>query len=87
MRILRLDFAFDVDAQLGERTDGIENVSYVAEGILMGRKPRVRRNVDAPSHHVLPFVVARRQPQQLDHSRCRRTVAIDGIVTDVDVHV
>ena len=87
MGVLRLDFAFDVDAELGKRTDGIEDVSDVAESILMGRELRIGRNVDAPARHVLPFVVARRQPQQLDHPRCRWTVAINGTMADVDVHV
>ena len=69
-----------------ERPVGGEHVGDVAERVLLLVEPRVRRHVDAPAHHVLAVVVARRQPQHLDHAGGRRIVAIVGAVGDADAH-
>ena len=84
--VLGLHFAVDLDAQFAERPIGGEHVGDVAEGVLMGGKPRVGRYIDAPAHHVLAVVIARRQPQHLDRARGRRIVAIDRAVGDAHAH-
>ena len=84
--VLRLDLAVDLDAQLRERPVGGEHMRDIAEGVFVRGKPRVGGNVDAPAHHILAFMVARRQPQHLDHARGRRIVAIDGAVGDAQAH-
>ena len=85
--VLRLDLAVDLDGELAERSVGGEHVGDIAEGVLMGGKPRIGRNVDAPAHDVLALVVARRQPQHLDHARGRRIVAVDVAMGDAQAHV
>ena len=84
--ILRLDLAIDLDAQLRERAVGGEDMREVAEGVFMGGEPRVAGNVDAPADHILAFVVARREPQQLDHAHGRRVVTMDDAVGDAQAH-
>ena len=84
--VLGLDLAVDLDAQLVKRPVGGKHVGDIAEGILVRGKPRIRRHVDAPAHHVLALVIARRQPQHLDHARGRRIVMVDGAMGDVDAH-
>ena len=84
--VLRLDLALDLDAQLGERTVGGEDMGEVAEGVFVGGEPRVGGNVDAPADHILAVVVARREPQHLDHARGRRVVAMDDAVGDAQAH-
>ena len=85
--VLRLDFAVDLDAQASKRAVGGEDVGEIAEGVLMGVEPRVGGHVDAPADHILAFVVARGQPQHLDHARGRRFVAMDDAVGDAKAHV
>ena len=85
--VLGLDLAVDLDAQFAERPVGGEHVGDIAERVLMGGKPGVGGDVDAPAHHVLALVVSRRQPQHLDHAGGRRIVAIDGAVGDAQAHV
>ena len=85
--ILRLDLAVDFDAQAPQRAVGGENMGEVAEGILVRVKPRVGGNIDAPADHILAFVVARGEPQHLDHARGRRVVAMDDAVGDANAHI
>ena len=85
--ILRLDLAFDLDAQLRERAVGGEDMGEVAEGVLVGIEPRVAGNVDAPADDILAFMVARGEPQHLDHAGGRRLVAMDDAVGDAQAHV
>ena len=80
--ILRLDLAIDLEAQLGERAVGGENMRDVAEGVFVRIEPRVGGNVDAPAHHILAFMVARREPQYLDNAGGRRIVTMDDTVGD-----
>ena len=82
--VLRLHLAVDLDAQFVQRPVGGEHVRDVAEGVLVGGKPRVRRYIDAPAHHVLAFVIARRKPQHLDRAGGRRIVAVDRAVGDAE---
>ena len=63
-----------------------EGMDDVAERILMGLQPAVGGYVDAPIHHILAVMVARRQPQRLDHAGGGSVVAIDALVRDADAH-
>ncbi len=84
--ILRLNLAIDLEAQLGERAVGGENVHEIAEGVFMGVEPRVGGNVDAPADHVLAVVVTRGEPQHLDHADGRRVITMDDAVGDAQAH-
>ena len=81
-----LDLAFDRDDELAERAVGGEGVADVAEGVLMLIEPAIGRHVDVPVDDVLAVMIARRQPQHLDHAGGRRVVAIGGSVDDADTH-
>ncbi len=59
----------------------------IAEGVLMGGKPRIRGNVDAPAQDILALMIARRQPQYLNDAGRRRVVAINMAMTNADAHV
>ena len=59
----------------------------IAEGVLMGGEPGIGRDIDAPAHHVLPLVVARREPQHLDDAGSRRVVVVDVAMRDAQAHV
>ena len=83
--ILRFDLALDIDAQFGERPVGGEDLGEVAEGVFM-RIARVVRDVDAPADHVLAFVIARGEPQDLDHAGGRRFVAMNDAMGDAQTH-
>jgi hypothetical protein len=72
--------------QLRQWSVGGEHVGDVAERILLRGKPCIGRNVDAPAHHVLAFMVARGEPQQLDSAGRRRVVAGDRRMGDADAH-
>ena len=80
--VLGLDLALDHDAELRDRAGRGERMGDVAERVLAGLEPAIRRDVDPPVHHVLAVVVARRQAQRLDHARDGRLVAVDRLVRD-----
>jgi NADH-quinone oxidoreductase subunit G len=84
--IVGIDFAFDRDRQFAERSLGGEEMADVAEGILVLVQQAILRQIDAPAHHVLPVVIARREPQHLDHAVGRRVVAIGGGVGNSNSH-
>ena len=58
----------------------------IAERVLIGFEPAVRGNLDPPVDHVLAGVVARREPQRLDHAGTGRLVAVERFVRDADAH-
>jgi hypothetical protein len=58
----------------------------VAERILVLIELAVFRHVDAPALDILAVVIARRQPQRLDHGIGRLRVAIDGFMGDLKAH-
>jgi hypothetical protein len=84
--ILRLDLTVYFYAQLGERAVDGEHMREIAKGVLMGVEPHVAGNVDAPTDHILAFVVARREPQHLDHAPGRRIVTMGDAVGDAQAH-
>ena len=81
-----LDLALDHDGEFAERALGGEGVGEVAEGVLVLVEPAIRGDVDPPARHVLAVVVARGQPQHLDHAGRGRPVAIARQVRDADTH-
>ena len=85
--VLRLDFAVDLDPQFLERAVGGEDMGDIAEGVFVGGEPRIGHDVDAPALDILAFVVARRQPQHLDHAGGGRIVAVDRAMGDAKAHV
>ena len=85
--VLRLDLAVDLDPQFLERPVGGEDMGDIAEGVFVGGEPRIGHDVDAPAPDVLAFVVARRQPQHLDHAGGGRIVAVDRAMGDAKAHV
>ena len=84
--IAGLDLALDRDGELAERALGGEGMGEVAEGVLVLVEPAIRGDVDPPARHVLAVVVARGQPQHLDHAGRGRPVAIARQVRDADAH-
>ena len=84
--IAGLDLALDRDGELAERALGAEGVGEVAEGVLVLVEPAIRGDVDPPARHVLSVVVARGQPQHLDHAGRGRPVDIARQVRDADAH-
>ena len=84
--VLGLDFALDHDAKLRDRAGRGERMGDVAERVLDGFEPAIRRDFEPPVDHVLAGVVARREPQRLDHARTRRVVAVERFVRDADAH-
>ena len=62
-----------------ERTVGGEHVGDVAERVLVRGQPAVAETSMRQSIDILAVVVARRQPQHLDHAGGRRVVAVDGL--------
>ena len=81
-----LDLALDHDGKFAERAVGAEGVGEVAEGVLMLVEPAIHGDVDPPARHVLPVVVARGQPQHLDHAVRGRPVDIARQVRDANAH-
>jgi hypothetical protein len=61
-------------------------VGDVAEGVLVLLELAVLRHVDAPVLDILSVVIARREPQRLDHAARGLLVAIDGLVRNPDAH-
>ena len=84
--VLRLHFAVDLDAQCIEGAGGGEDVGEIAEGVLVRVKPHVGGHIDAPADHILAFVVARGEPQHLDHACGRRVVATEHGLGDAQAH-
>ena len=81
-----LDLPLDQHAELAERTFGGEGMGDVAERVLVLVEPAIGGHVDAPARHILAVVVARREPQHLDHAGRRRRVAVGGQVRDAKAH-
>src|SRR5262245_2699542 len=86
LHVTGLDLALDRHRELAEWPLGGEHVGDVAEGILVLVEPAIRGDVDAPARYVLAIVVARRQPQHLDHARGGRLVAVARQMRDADTH-
>ena len=84
--VLGVDLAVHQHAQLRQRALGAEHMGDVAEGILVLVELAIFRHVDAPAFDILAVVIARRQPQRLDHAARRLLVAIDGLVRNLDAH-
>ena len=61
--VLGLDLPINFDMEFVERSIGGEDVADIAERILMVGEAYIRRNIDAPVHHILAVVIARGQPQ------------------------
>ena len=85
--VLRLDLALHRQAQFGERPIHGEDVADVAERVLVLGKLAVLRHVDAPADDILAVVIARRQPQRLNHRAGRLGVPIACRMRDADSHV
>ncbi len=84
--IAGLDLAFDQDAELAEGAVGGEGVGNVAERILVLIEPAIRRNIDPPARDILAVVIARGQPQHLDHTGRRTAVTVADLVCDAKAH-
>jgi hypothetical protein len=84
--VMRLDLAFDADPQRLDRADGREHMADIAEGVLDGRQLDVLPHIDAPRHHVLTVMGARRQPERLDDRFRRRLVPVDRLLRYFDAH-
>ena len=69
-----------------ERAFRGERMGDVAEGVLMMIEPAIYGDVHTPARHVLAVVVARGQPQHLDHAGRGRPVDIARQVRDADAH-
>src|SRR6516164_4921786 len=80
-----LDQPLDPDCQVGERAMR-HHMGDVAEGVLMDVETGISRDVDLPFRDILAVMAARRHPQDLDHARCWRIVAIGGGVKDFQAH-
>jgi hypothetical protein len=86
LRIASLDLAFHGNGQLVQGAVGSEHMGDVAEGVLLLVEPAIGANVDAPTRHVLPGMIARGQPQHVDHTRSRRVRTVIRQVRDLDTH-
>ena len=84
--VARLDLALDQDGELAQRSLRGEDMGDVAEGVLVLVEPAIRGHVDAPARDVLTIVVARGQPQHLNHAAGGRLVAIAGEMRDANAH-
>ncbi len=84
--VLSLDLAVDLDPQFFERAVGGEDVGDIAEGVFVGGQPRIGHDVDVPALDILAFMVARREPQHLDHAGGWRIVAVDRAMGDAKAH-
>jgi hypothetical protein len=84
--VLGLHLSVHRDAQFAERPVGGEGMGDIAERVVLLIEPAILGHVDAPAHHVLSLVVARREPQQLDHAGGGSLVPVDGLVRDADAH-
>ena len=84
---MRFDLAFDLDAQCFEWSVGGQDVGEIAECILMRIETQIRGYVDPPTDNLLAFVVARCEPQHLDHAGRRRLVAVGGRMSDAQAHI
>jgi hypothetical protein len=84
--ILRIHLALDRDSQFRQRTLGAEPVGDIAEGVLVLVELAILRHVDAPVLDILAVVIARREPQRLDHAARRLLIAIDSLVRNPDAH-
>ena len=84
--VLGLHLALDHDTKLRDRAGRGESMGKVAERVLLGFEPAIRGDLEPPVDHVLAGVIARREPQRLDHARAGRFVAIQGLVRDADAH-
>src|ERR1035441_1811706 len=61
-------------------------MSDVAERILMLVQQAILRKIDAPTHYVLPIVIARGEPHDLRHPIRWRVVVIDCRVRNTNSH-
>jgi hypothetical protein len=84
--ILRFNDPGRGDGQIGERRVGRERVDDVAERIFLLVEAAIGRDLDPPVEHELALVVARGQPQRLDHAGRRRVVVVVGLVPHADTH-
>ena len=74
---MSLDQALAMDGEVADRAMR-QHMGDVAERVLMGIEPGVGRDIDLPIGDILAVMAARRHPQNLDHARSRRLVAIGG---------
>ena len=86
LRVAGLDLAFDRHGELAERAIGGKGMGDVAEGVLVLVEPAIGGNVDPPARHILAVVVARSQPQHLDHAGRGLLVPVAGEVRDTQAH-
>src|SRR5262245_2309936 len=84
--VARFDLALDRHGKLAEGAVGGEGMNDVAEGVLVLIEPAIGGDVDAPARHVLPVVIARGEPQHLDHAGGGFLVAIARQMRDADAH-
>src|SRR5215813_3947429 len=84
--ILSLDRAVNIDAQLGEWTRSAEHMGNIAKRVFTWGEARIGGYIDTPTHDVLAFMIARRQPQQLDRPSRGRVVPVHRTVADMQVH-
>jgi hypothetical protein len=74
--VARLDLALHRHCELAEGALGGEGMDDVAEGILVLIEPAIGGDVDPPVRNILPVVIARGEPQHLDHAGSGLLVAI-----------
>ena len=82
MRLTLLDLVYRLDDKRA-----IPYLWHLANAkIFVLIEPAIRRDIDAPVRNILPLMVARREPQHLDHAAGGGVVAIGGLVRDADAH-
>src|SRR4029078_10873000 len=74
-----------MDGEVCDRTVR-QHMRDVAECVLKRVEPGVCGDVDMPFGDILPVMAAGRQPQDLDHTRGRRLVAVAGGMGNSQAH-